>query len=56
MIISMYSGNLIASLAVVRPTTPFTTFEELLENSEYEYGTLGGSANIDYFRVRAIEL
>ena len=52
----MYSGNLIASLTVVRPTTPFKTVAELVEHPEYKYGTLGGTGVIDYLRVILIIL
>ena len=50
-IIATYMGNLIAFLTVIVVTPPFTNINELANQNEYIYGTLGASAWEVVFRV-----
>ena len=43
-IVGTYSGNLIAFLSVDHSRLPFETYEELVEQTQYEFGTQGGTA------------
>ncbi|CAC5387113.1 unnamed protein product [Mytilus coruscus] len=42
--IAVYSGNLTASLAIHKTKLPFTSLEEMVNQKEYKWGTLGSSA------------
>ena len=42
-LVAVYTGNLIAFISVNRPKLPFTTPEEMVEQDEYTFGTLGGT-------------
>ena len=50
-ITATYSANLIAFLSVEKYRVPFHTFQELLDQDEYQFGTIGGSSLEEYFKV-----
>ncbi|XP_052067296.1 glutamate receptor ionotropic, kainate glr-3-like [Mytilus californianus] len=41
--IAVYSGNLTASLTIHKTKLPFTSLEEMVNQNEYKWGTLGSS-------------
>lgn len=49
-VVATYSGNLIAFLTVSIPTLPFDSLEEMA-NSNYRFGSVGGTAFINALRV-----
>lgn len=51
-LLASYSASLISSLTVRRPTLPFETFQEMLEDGSYHLDVLSNSGEMDYFRVR----
>ncbi len=50
-IVATYVANLVAFLAVTQHTLPFTSLEQLQANTDYKFGTLGGSGWILFFKV-----
>jgi hypothetical protein len=46
-----YTGNLVAFLTVVKVSPPFTDLEELAAQSQYKFGTLGGTMWEQTFKV-----
>ena len=46
-----YSGNLIAFLTVTKEKTPFDSLTEMVAQSDYEWGTLGGTFWMTFFEV-----
>lgn len=46
-----YSGNLIAFLTVTTEKPPFDTLGEMVDQNEYKWGLIGGSAAITLFQV-----
>ena len=50
-IVATYVANLVAFLAVSQLTLPFTTLEELAANTDYKFGTLGGTEWVTIFKV-----
>ncbi|ELU06044.1 hypothetical protein CAPTEDRAFT_188571 [Capitella teleta] len=47
-IVATYGGNLIAFLTVSKDVLPFDFFEEMVNQDEYKYGILNGTALTDY--------
>ena len=43
-IVATYSGNLIAFLTVHKYKAPFETLQEMAQEGEYKFGTIGDSA------------
>ncbi|XP_065574738.1 glutamate receptor ionotropic, kainate 2-like isoform X13 [Artemia franciscana] len=54
-IISSYTANLAAFLTVERMITPIESAEDLADQSEIAYGTLGGGSTMTFFRDSKIE-
>ena len=52
MIMTTYSGNLIAFLAIDKHSPPFETLHHLANQEEFSFGTLGGSGWLDIFQVK----
>ena len=50
---AVYSGNLTAFLAVSNLKTPLKTFEDIAHQSDFQIGILGGSSDVDFFKVKA---
>ncbi|XP_033761104.1 glutamate receptor-like [Pecten maximus] len=48
--VATYSGNLIAFLTVAKDRLPFNSLAELVAQSEYSWGTLGGTYFITMFK------
>ena len=46
-LVSVYTANLMAFLAVRRLQMPFSTLEEFVDNSHYKFGVLGGAVHED---------
>ena len=46
-----YAGNLIASLSVDTTSFPFDTAEEMTNQQNFRYGTLGEAAPVVEFQV-----
>ena len=44
LILATYSGNLMAALTVVTSTIPFTTTQDLADQSAYEVASMSGTA------------
>ena len=54
MLISVaYLSSLVAYLAVPLEKTLFTSLQDVLQQTEYKIGTLGGSVYVTDFRVKA---
>ena len=49
--IAVYSGNLTATLAISKQKLSFTTVAEMVEQTEYKWGTLGNSVYETIFKV-----
>ena len=52
---AIYSGNLIAFLTVPVTDLPFSTLEEMVEQTQYTYGTTGGTYLQVLFQVGMIK-
>ncbi|VDI36281.1 Hypothetical predicted protein [Mytilus galloprovincialis] len=52
--IAVYSGNLTASFAVHKTKLPFTSLEEMVEQKEFKWGTLGSSAFQTAFKESSV--
>lgn len=50
-VVGTYSGNLIAFLTVTKDVVPFDTLEEMLEQTDYTWGTVAGTAWVTMFSV-----
>ena len=50
--VATYGGNLIAFLSIAKQEMPFETLSELLDQSKYKYGMLGGSGYAVEFPVK----
>jgi ionotropic kainate glutamate receptor 2/glutamate receptor delta-1 subunit len=50
-IVATYSGNLIAFLTVTKDVLPFSSFEEMVNQHDYKYGVLSGTALTNYLQV-----
>jgi Ligand-gated ion channel len=50
-IISTYTANLAAFLTVERMLTPIESADDLVKQSEIQYGTLDAGSTKDFFRV-----
>ncbi|XP_046572340.1 glutamate receptor U1-like [Haliotis rubra] len=48
---AIYSSNMIAFFTVSKEVLPFTTFEEMVTQDTYKWGTLGGSLWSDSFEI-----
>ena len=53
-IMTTYSGNLVASLATKHIQLPFTTLDELAEDTTYQITVLKGSAHQTLLQVKSI--
>ncbi|ESO85380.1 hypothetical protein LOTGIDRAFT_75623, partial [Lottia gigantea] len=51
MLVATYSGNLVAFLTISRVEVPFDTLAGMSQQSDYKWGTLGGSAFTTLFLV-----
>ena len=49
---AIYGGNLVAFLTVQKITTPFNNLGELVEQDTYHFGTLSGTAFVDFLKVK----
>lgn len=49
-----YSGNLIAFLTVTKEKTPFDSLTEMVAQSDYEWGTLGGTFWVTFFERSSV--
>ncbi|XP_046548100.1 probable glutamate receptor [Haliotis rubra] len=45
-IMAVYCGNIVSMLTSSKATRPFSTLAELLQNTEYTFGVLGGSTTV----------
>lgn len=50
-IVETYCGNLVAFLTVTKEKHSINTFEDLVSQSDYKWGTLGGSIYETLFQV-----
>lgn len=50
-VLATYSGNLVAVLSVTLEEAPFNTFEGLVEQDQYKWGTLGGTIYLSIMEV-----
>ncbi|KAJ8310289.1 hypothetical protein KUTeg_012154 [Tegillarca granosa] len=50
-VLATYSGNLVAVLSVTLEEAPFNTFEELVDQNQYKWGTLGGAIYLSIMEV-----
>ena len=49
-----YSANLIAFLSVEKYTVPFKNLQELSSQDQYQFGTLGGTAQMLHRKVNQL--
>ncbi|XP_050405577.2 glutamate receptor ionotropic, kainate 2 isoform X2 [Patella vulgata] len=56
MLVAIYSGNLMAFLTIARVNVPFDTLAGMVDQDEYKWGTLGGSAYTDLFNNATTEI
>ncbi|ELU13748.1 hypothetical protein CAPTEDRAFT_98250 [Capitella teleta] len=49
---AVYNGNIMASSAVAKLNIPFTTFEDIAEQSDHLIGLFGGTADLTFYGVR----
>uniref|UniRef100_A0A7E4VW39 Glutamate receptor ionotropic, kainate 2 n=1 Tax=Panagrellus redivivus TaxID=6233 RepID=A0A7E4VW39_PANRE len=54
-LIAQYTANFAAVLTVDRKTLPFNSFEELGNQSEYEFGTIHGGSTMQFFMYSRLE-
>ncbi|ELT98320.1 hypothetical protein CAPTEDRAFT_91831 [Capitella teleta] len=51
---AVYSGNLTASLAVTKLNIPYKTFADLAQQNVFKLGILGGTSDVEFFKVLSI--
>jgi glutamate receptor 1 len=55
-IISTYTANLAAFLTVERMLTPIESADDLVKQTEIQYGTLDAGSTKDFFRVCTVKV
>ena len=50
-IVATYSGNLIAFLTIDKYRAPFETLQDMSEEGQYKFGTLGGTSFVTILQV-----
>ena len=53
-IVTIYSGNLVAALATQNVKYPFTTVNELAEDTQYKIAVLAGGAHASFLQVTGV--
>ncbi|XP_062567755.1 glutamate receptor ionotropic, kainate glr-3-like [Saccostrea cucullata] len=54
-LVGTYSGNLIAFLTVPLDKPPFNSLDEMIVQSEYKWGTIGGTFFVTWFNTSTVE-
>ncbi|XP_061185491.1 glutamate receptor ionotropic, kainate glr-3-like [Saccostrea echinata] len=54
-LVGTYSGNLIAFLTVPLDKPPFNSLDEMIAQSEYKWGTIGGTFFVTWFNTSTVE-